>query len=118
MVFGDLKNYKFSMKSVLLEQETSHIQQRKANKLSAFITAEQVEQMSQVVSTRLLRQDVEMEPQEFLVSSENGVFSLIEDGALVPEGGYLCYLDSSPKLPSSLLANHISDRVKSLSSPE
>ena len=29
-------------------------------------------------------------------------------------GGYLCFLDSSPKLPSSLLANHVSKRVKSL----
>ena len=40
VVFGDLKNYRFSMKSVLLEQSTSHIQQRKANKLATFITAE------------------------------------------------------------------------------
>ena len=29
-------------------------------------------------------------------------------------GGYLCFLDSSPKLPSSLLANHVSKRVKNL----
>lgn len=62
VVFGDLKNYKFSTKSLLIEQDTSHVQQRKANKLSNFLSAEQVEQMSQVVSTRLLRQDVEMEP--------------------------------------------------------
>lgn len=36
----------------------------------------------------------------------------------MPEGGYLCYLDSSPKLPSCLLANHVADRVKALTSPE
>ena len=43
VVFGDLKNYKFSMRSVLLEQSTSHIQQRKANKLSAFVSADQID---------------------------------------------------------------------------
>ena len=37
---------------------------------------------------------------------------------LVPQGGYLCFLDTSPKLPSSLLANHVSDRVKALSGPD
>ena len=74
--------------------------------------------MSQVVSGRLLRQDVEVEPQEFVLALENGAFKLVEDGSVVPEGGYLCYLDSSPKLPSSLIANHVADRVKSLASPE
>ena len=74
--------------------------------------------MSQAVSARLLRQDFEIEPQEFLLKNEDGAFSLLEDGAPVPQGGYLCYLDSSPKLPSSLLANHVADRVKSLSSPD
>ena len=39
LVFGDLKNYKFSMRSILLEQATDHIQQRKANRLSTFINA-------------------------------------------------------------------------------
>ena len=52
------------------------------------------------------------------MKKENGAFSLIEDGSPVPADGYLCYLDSSPKLPSSLLANHVADRVKSLTSPE
>ena len=36
----------------------------------------------------------------------------------MPQGGYLCFLDTSPKLPSSLLANHVSDRVKALSGPD
>ena len=49
---------------------------------------------------------------------ENGQFGLLEDGSPVPEGGYLCYLDSSSKLPSSLLANHVADRVKNLTSPD
>ena len=31
---------------------------------------------------------------------------------VVPEGGYLCFLDPSPKLPSNLLANHVCGRVK------
>ena len=120
VVFGDLKNYKFSMKSVLLEQSTRHIQQRKANKLSAFLSAEQIEQMSQVVSARLLRDNVEVEPQEFIlgIDSSSGHFSLLEDGSPVPDGGYLCFLDSSPKLPSSLIANHVADRVKNFTSPD
>ena len=48
----------------------------------------------------------------------SGAFQMGEDGSLVTEGGYLCYLDSSPKLPSSLLANHIADRVLQLSTSE
>ena len=32
----------------------------------------------------------------------------------IPEDGYLCFLDPSPKLPSNLLANHVSRRVKQL----
>ena len=36
----------------------------------------------------------------------------------MPQGGYLCFLDTSPKLPSSLLGNHVADRVKNLASPE
>ena len=43
---------------------------------------------------------------------------MAEDGSQVTEGGYLCYLDSSPKLPSSLLGNHIADRVLQLRHPE
>ena len=38
--------------------------------------------------------------------------------SVVPPGGYLCFLDSSPKLPSSLLANHIAYRVRGLSNPD
>ena len=76
--------------------------------------------MSLVVSSRLLRQDVEVEPQEFILAknSETGFFSLSDDQSSVPNGGYLCYLDSSPKLPSQLLANHVANRVKMLSSPD
>ena len=41
VVFGDLKNYKFATRTILLEQETGHIEQRKANRLTAFVTPEQ-----------------------------------------------------------------------------
>lgn len=36
----------------------------------------------------------------------------------MPQGGYLCFLDSSPKLPSSLLGNHVADRVRKISNPD
>ena len=36
LVFGDLKNYNFFTQTVLLEQDSVHIQQRKANRLTAF----------------------------------------------------------------------------------
>ena len=45
---------------------------------------------------------------------ENG-FELVENDnefLNVPTGGYLCFLDPSPKLPSNLLANHACGRVK------
>ena len=37
-----------------------------------------------------------------------------KDFGSIPEGGYLCFLDPSPKLPSNLLINHVSRRVKQL----
>ena len=42
-------------------------------------------------------------------------FELVENDnefLAVPQGGYLCFLDPSPKLPSNLLANHACGRVK------
>ena len=40
VLFGDLKNYKFIYKSFLLEDDSTFIQQRKANMLTSFITEE------------------------------------------------------------------------------
>ena len=38
LVFGDLKTYKYTVKSIVLESETAHIQQRKANILKSLVT--------------------------------------------------------------------------------
>ena len=62
LVFGDLKNYKFTFKSFLLETDTAFIQQQKANMLTTFITEEQRVQMAKVVQDRLLRDSVQVEP--------------------------------------------------------
>lgn len=43
----------------------------------------------------------------------SGLFSLSDD-TNVAQDGYLCFLDSSPKLPSTMLGNHVADRVMSL----
>ena len=49
MVFGDLKTYKYTVKSLVLEYDTSHIQQRKANILKSLVTQQEFEILTQAV---------------------------------------------------------------------
>ena len=89
--------------------------------MSNFVSPERIEQMTQAVSAHLLRQDVEHEPQEFVLGANDGDLFVKTDPAaqaVVNQGDFLCFLDSSPRLPSSLLANHVADRVKRLSQPD
>lgn len=121
LVFGDLKNYKFSFKSFLIETDASFIQQQKANMLTSFISEEQREQIALVVQQRLLRDSVQIEPQAFAIKPCSNGYELVEDPSeffAVPAGGYLCFLDPSPKLPSSLLTNHVAGRVKKFKNGE
>ena len=58
---------------------------------------------------------MQIEPQVFVIKPGAEGFELVDDAQeylSVPEGGYLCFLDPSPKLPSNLLANHVCERVK------
>jgi ubiquitin-like modifier-activating enzyme ATG7 len=121
LVFGDLKNYKFMFKSFVLEADSSFIQQQKANRLTSFITDEQRVQMAKVIQERLLRESVQVEPQAFVIKPGAQGYELVDNPQeflVVPAGGYLCFLDPSPKLPSNLLANHVSGRVKQLKNGE
>ena len=70
-----------------------------------------------MIQERLLRQEVDCEPQEFVVAPKDGVL-VADDSGEVPDDGYLCFLDPSSKLPSNLLANRVSDRVRSLAKIE
>ena len=73
--------------------------------------------MAQVVQERLLRDSQQTEPQAFALKITDGKFEVINDENLfgtIPEDGYLCFLDPSPKLPSNLLTNHVCRRVKQL----
>ena len=71
--------------------------------------------MAKVVSERLLRDSVQVEPQAFVIKPGAQGYELVDNAQeflAVPSGGYLCFLDPSPKLPSDLLANHVCGRVK------
>jgi len=97
----------------VLELNTDHVQQRKANLLKSLVSPEEFADLKQIIEPRLLRQDCHFEPLEFVVHP-SGDQKVLDDSENVPDGGMLVFLDPSPKLPSSLLANRVAKRVLAL----
>lgn len=87
-IFGDLKNYVYHYKFASLLHDCTHVNQLKANKVEAVFgdTTTLIAKLSEV----LLKPDEDqIEKQSFFIDD------------------ILCVLDASPKLPSSLVINHI-----------
>lgn len=89
-IFGDLKNYVYHYKFATLEHDVSHINQAKANKVSALLKPEVISELVTSLEAILLKaEEDQIEIQSMKV------------------GEILCVLDPSPKLPSALIINHV-----------
>ena len=89
LVFGDLKNYIYYYKFVLIEYESKHVNLIKANKVSSLMSKSDYDENLKILGEKLLKEEDQIENQAFAI------------------GDILYILDPSPKLPSSLVINHI-----------
>lgn len=89
LVFGDLKNYIYYYKFVLIEYESKHVNLIKANKVSSLMSKSDYDENLKILGEKLLKEEDQIENQAFAI------------------GEILYILDPSPKLPSSLVVNHI-----------
>ena len=106
-LFGDLKNYKFYYRYAILEMDTTKVNQTYANLVGTLIKEPNLSTLATAVGQYICKDqdDNLVESQGFKVNAD---FSLQSDQSTpLAEGGYLCFLDPSPKLPSQLVANYM-----------